>query len=92
MCHLSKTILHTNVGAVDCRTGRKRLRLIVKLGNKEQLNGVIFGRSLRSSSELILDVSKYKLKAYGSNAFSVAASTLWNKLPNQIKISKPLSA
>ena len=48
-------------------------------------------RTLRSSGELILAVPKYKLQTYGLNAFSVAAPTLWNKLPSHIRNSKSLN-
>jgi len=43
--------------------------------------------TLGSSGELILAVLKYKLQTYGLNAFSVAAPTLWNKLPSHIRRS-----
>ena len=48
-------------------------------------------RTLRSSGELILAVPKYKLQTYGLNAFSVAAPTLWNKLPSHITTPKSLN-
>ena len=48
-------------------------------------------RTLRSSSELILTVPKYKLKTYGSNAFCVAAPTMWNNLPSHIRNSSSLT-
>ena len=48
-------------------------------------------RTLRSSSEPILDLPKYKLKTYEWNAFSVAVPTLWSKLSNEINISKSLN-
>ena len=47
--------------------------------------------TVRSSSELILDVSKYKLKILGQNASIVAVPTLWSKLPNGIKLSNLLN-
>jgi len=52
-------------------------------------------RTLKSSGELILVVPKYKLQTYdGLNAFtafSVAAPTLWNKLPSHIRHYKSLN-
>ena len=40
---------------------------------------------------MILAVLKYKLQTCGLNAFSVAAPTLWNKLPSHIRTSKSLN-
>ena len=57
----------------------------------ELLHEKVNTRTLRSSSELLLAVPNYKLKTYGLNAFSVAAPTLWNNLPSQIRNSKSLS-
>ena len=36
-------------------------------------------RNLRSSSQMVLQVSASRLKSYGDWAFSVAASTLWDR-------------
>ena len=44
-------------------------------------------RALRSSDQLLLEQPAYKLKSYGSRAFSVCAPGLWNKLPLEIKSS-----
>lgn len=49
-------------------------------------------RTLRSSGDLNLVVSKSHYKNYGDRAFCVAASTLWNKLPCHIKKSNTLAA
>jgi len=38
-------------------------------------------RKLRSSSQMLLQVPVSRLKSYGNCAFSVAATTLWNRLP-----------
>ena len=51
----------------------------------ELIHEKVDARTPRLSSEPILDVPKYKLKAFGPNVFSIAAPTLWNKLLNQIK-------
>ena len=48
-------------------------------------------RTLRVSGELILAVPKNKLQTFELNAFSVAAPTLWNKLPSHIRNSKSLN-
>jgi len=57
----------------------------------ELLHEKVNTRTIRSSGELILAVPKYKLQTYGLNAFSVAAPTLWNKLPGHIRNSKSLN-
>ena len=44
-------------------------------------------RALRSSDRLLLEQPAYKLKSYGSRAFSVCAPGLWNKLTLEIKSS-----
>lgn len=44
-------------------------------------------RNLRSGSKLMLEQPQYKLKTYGSRAFSVCAPKLWNELPFKIKSS-----
>ena len=42
-------------------------------------------RKLRSFSQIILQVPVSQLKSYGDCAFSVAAPTLWNRLPADIR-------
>ena len=42
-------------------------------------------RKLRSSSQMLLLMPVSRLMAHGSCAFSVAAPTLWNKLPANIR-------
>jgi len=42
-------------------------------------------RKLKSSSQILLQVSVSRLKSSGTCAFSVAASTLWNRLPAYIR-------
>ena len=44
-------------------------------------------RTLRSSSNSLLDEPRANLKTYGERAFSMAAPRLWNKLPLQIRLS-----
>ena len=48
-------------------------------------------RQLRSSSKNILKVPKSISKSYGDRAFQVAAPKLWNKLPDEIKLSSSLN-
>jgi len=44
-------------------------------------------RQLRSSSKNLLYVPRFNLRSYGVRSFSVAAPTLWNTLPFDIKNS-----
>ena len=48
-------------------------------------------RQLRSSSKEILSIPHFNLKTYGARSFSVAAPTLWNTLPSDIKNSSSVS-
>ena len=45
---------------------------------------------LRSFSQTLLQVPVSRLKSYGDCAFSVAAPTLWNGLPEEIRNVSPL--
>ena len=54
---------------------------------KDLLVPYIPTRNLRSASKQLLSVPRYKLKTYGHRAFSVAAPTLWNSLPLDIRNS-----
>jgi len=45
---------------------------------------------LRSSSQILLQVRVFQLKSYGDCAFSVAAPTLWNRLPADIRNARSL--
>ena len=47
-------------------------------------------RKLRSSSQIRLQVPMSRLKSYGDCAFGVAAPTLWNKLPANIRNASSL--
>ena len=49
-------------------------------------------RCLRSEISNQLVVPKHRTKLYGERAFAVAAPTLWNKLPSEIKNSASLAA
>ena len=48
-------------------------------------------RTLRSSSELLLNRVNFELLSYGHRSFSVAAPELWNNLPASIRSSPSLS-
>ena len=47
-------------------------------------------RKLRPSSQILLPVPVSRLKSYGDCAFSVAAPTLWNRLPANIRNASSL--
>ena len=47
--------------------------------------------SLRSSSKRLLTVPSAKLKKYGCRSFSFATPTIWNSLPEQIRIHDDIS-
>ena len=49
-------------------------------------------RCLRSEISNLLVVPKCRTKLYGERAFAVAAPTLWNKLPSEIKNSASVAA
>ena len=42
-------------------------------------------RMLRSSSQHLLSVPKFKLKSFGGRSFSSSAPTLWNALPETLR-------
>ena len=48
-------------------------------------------RQLRSSSKHLLSIPHFYLRIYGARSFSVAARTLWNNLPYNIKNSPSVS-
>ena len=47
-------------------------------------------RKLRSSSQILLQVPVSRLKSYGNCACIVAAATLWNRLPADMRNFKSL--
>lgn len=49
------------------------------------LHRYVPSRSLRSSSSNMLVVPRISTKTYGPKAFSVAAPTLWNSLPDELR-------
>ena len=48
-------------------------------------------RSLRSSTQDILDIPRTRLSTYGDRAFSVCAPRLWNSLPLQLRTESSLT-
>ena len=61
----------------------------------KRLSGIIQRRcmmtvKLRSSSHILLQVPVSRLKSYGDCAFSVAAPTLWNRLPADVRNASSL--
>jgi len=69
----------------------KALHAQVPIYLTELFHGKANTRTLRSLGELAIAVPKYKLQTYGLNAFSVAAPTLWNKLPSHIRNYKSVN-
>ena len=57
----------------------------------ELLKPYVTTRNLRSSSKNLLKVPSVKLASYGHRCFSFVAPTLWNSLPNNIRVSGSLS-
>ena len=47
-------------------------------------------RTLRSSQQHLLCIPTTKLKTFGSRSFSVSAATLWNSLPETLKLCPSL--
>ena len=47
-------------------------------------------QKFKSSSQIIFQVPESRPKSYGYCAFSVAASTLWNRLPGDIRNASSL--
>jgi len=47
-------------------------------------------RKFRSSSQILLQVPVSRFKSYGDCVFSVAAPTLWNRLPANIRNASSL--
>ena len=49
-------------------------------------------RLLRSAQRNLLKVPNTRTKTYGNRAFSYAAPTLWNSLPEHVKTAESLHA
>ena len=43
------------------------------------------GRLLRSSNQFLLSTSKFNLKTYGGRSFTIAAPSVWNALPFELR-------
>ena len=43
------------------------------------------GRLLRSSNQFLLSTSKFNLKTYGGWSFTIAAPSVWNALPFELR-------
>ena len=50
------------------------------------------GRLLRSSNQLLLSTSKFDLKTYGGRSFTIAAPSVWNVLPFELRSCNSLSS
>ena len=50
------------------------------------------GRLLRSSNQLLLSTSKFNLKTYGGRSFTIAAPSVWNALPFELRSCNSLSS
>ena len=50
------------------------------------------GRLLRSSNQFLLSTSKFNLKTYGGRSFTIAALSVWNALPFELRSCKSLSS
>lgn len=90
--HITPVLRHLHWLPVDYRINFKILLLTFKCLNglapeylKELLHVHTPARVLRSANLLLLDVPRSRLKTKGDRAFSVAAPTLWNKLPLHIR-------
>ena len=43
------------------------------------------GRLLRSSNQFLLSTSKFNLKTYGGQSFTIAAPSVWNALTFELR-------
>ena len=50
------------------------------------------GRLLRSSNQFLLSTSKFNLKTYGGRTFTIAAPSVWNALPFELRSCNSLSS
>ena len=50
------------------------------------------GRLLRSSNQLLLSTPKFNLKTYGGRSFTIAAPSVWNTLPFELRSCNSLSS
>ena len=50
------------------------------------------GRLLRSSNQFLLSTSKFNLETYGGQSFTIAAPSVWNALPFELRSCNSLSS
>ena len=50
------------------------------------------GRLLRSSNQLLLSKPKFNLKIYDGRSFTIAAHSVWNALPLELRSCNSLSS
>ena len=50
------------------------------------------GRLLRFSNQLLLSTPKFNLKTYGGRSFTIAAPSVWNTLPFELRSCNSLSS
>ena len=60
-------------------------------GTCDLLTSYTPSRQLRSSFKHLLVSPSYNLKTYGARSFSVAAPSLWNTLPSEIRNAQSVS-
>ena len=97
--HITPVLRDLHWLPVDYRVRYKLLLLTHKALNgtapqylRDLLSAHTTGRSLRSSEQNLLSVPRTNLTRYGDRAFSVAAPTLWNVLPCNLRNTKSLAA
>ncbi|KAL3048824.1 hypothetical protein OYC64_008328 [Pagothenia borchgrevinki] len=56
-----------------------------------QISSTHTSRNLRSSDSGLLSIPHSRLRTFGDRAFSVAAPTLWNSLPAEIRNAPSLN-
>ena len=95
--HITPTLIHLHWLPVKFRIQYKLLLLTYKSLHAlapqylaDLLHQHTPSRSLRSSDAGLLSIPRTKLKSFGDRAFSVAAPTLWNSLPAEIRNSPTL--
>ena len=50
------------------------------------------GRRLRSSNQLLLSTAKFNLKTYAGRSSTIAAPSVWNALPFELRSCNSLSS
>ena len=87
MMHLHSLPVKERINCKILLTTFKALHGLNPLYLRELISPYQPRRALRSSNQSLLEQPAYKLKSYGSRAFSVCAPGLWNKLPLKIRSS-----